>query len=113
MWHNGVFYDTDVAPFLRALFGRGPSIQAAVNKFFARVSQQLGDHLTQEDFNRAVDFDWLLNPQWDCPPGEIGYHFSRVFYKRAVMRWKLLRMTNLWYCLANSPRWHSNCWVPT
>lgn len=103
MWHNGVFYDTDAAPFLRRLFARGPSIQAAVNKFFAKVSRRLGDQLTQEAYDRAVDFDWLLNPHWDCPPDDIAHHFSRVFYKRAALRWKLSKMTNLRYSLGQFP----------
>jgi len=93
LWWNGLFHDVDAAPVLLKLFQRAKPMQMAANRLFAQASMRLGDGLTQEDYDRAADFDYLLNPHWDCPPDKVPQYFAQVFRKRAYLRRNLLRMT--------------------
>jgi flavin-dependent dehydrogenase len=103
LWWNGLFHDLEAARILLTLFKQGKPLQDSANRLFGQVAKKLGTQLSQADYDRAVDFDFLLNPAWDCTRGEVPYQFSRVFYKRAAHRWKLLQMTHYRYMLGQLP----------
>ena len=85
------------------VFEEGRPAWAAARRLFKNVSNHLGPKLTQADFDRAPDFDWLLNLRYDCPPGEVPDHFGRLFVKFATIRWTLAKMTGYRYLLGQLP----------
>ena len=103
LWWNNLFHHTQAAPVLARLFEQGRPITRAARKLIERTSRHLGDSLTQADFDRSVDFDWFLNPRFDCSPQDAPVHFGRLFYKRAVFRWKLLKLAGFRGALGQFP----------
>ncbi len=95
LWHNGQLSHPAVAGKLAALFERGRKLSASVRPLIAQVSQSVGSQPDQADFDKTVDFDWLLNPRFDCPLQQVPTHFGRFFRKRAAFRWSLVKIVGL------------------
>ena len=85
------------------VFEQGKPAWTAARRLFKKTSRNLGPELTQEDFDRAPDFDWLLNLRYDCPPDEIPDHFGRLFFKLATFRWTLVKMAGVRSLLGQLP----------
>lgn len=92
LWFNGFFNKPDAARLLNRLIPAGdPAIQAAWT-LFGQVSRKLGE-VTQADFDRTVDFDWLINHRFDCDPKDVPRHLSRMLWKRCRLRWNMVRLS--------------------
>ncbi len=103
LWWNGMLSNLEFARTFGKVFEEGRPAWAAARRLFKNVSNHLGPELTQADFDRAPDFDWLLNLRYDCPPDEVPDHFGRLFFKLATIRWTLAKMTGYRYLLGQLP----------
>ncbi|HHO51024.1 MAG TPA: hypothetical protein ENK18_09175 [Deltaproteobacteria bacterium] len=103
LWFNGYLQQpAPVAWLTRQLQGAAAANEAAW-RLFGEVSAAIGEP-SQADFDRLVDFDWLLNPAFDCEPDEVPLHLRRMLRKRAWTRWHLARLVG-WRSLAGQLRW--------
>ncbi len=91
LWFNGYFSDPAAARVLRRFFAAGVGSTQAAWALFEGVSKQLGT-VDQSDFDRLLDFDWLINRRFDCRPEEVRKHLSRLLWKRARLRLNLISM---------------------
>ena len=103
LWFNGLLYDTEAAPVLRRLFELGRPAMNTSHRLISNVSKSKPGSLDQQDFDRLVDFDQMLNNRFDCARGEVADHFGRLFKKRAHFRRTLLKSTRLRYAIGQLP----------
>jgi hypothetical protein len=92
LWWNGYLADPAAARVLRRFFDSGTGPSRAAWRLFAAAARDLGE-VDQADFDRTVDFDWLINRRFDCTPGELPHQLGRLLWKRARLRWNLLGIT--------------------
>lgn len=92
LWWNGYLADPEAAPLLQRFFDAGTAPSRAAWQLFGAVARDLGP-VDQAQFDRTVDFDWLINRRFDCTPAELPHQLGRLLWKRARLRWSLLGMT--------------------
>lgn len=92
LWWNGYLSDPAAARVLRRFFAASIGPSHAAWRLFAAVARDLGE-VDQTDFDRVLDFDWLINRRFDCTPRQLPRQVSRLLWKRARLRWNLLGMT--------------------
>jgi flavin-dependent dehydrogenase len=91
LWYCGYFQDPDAARTLRRLFANSAPSNQAAWRLFGQIARELGE-VDQTDFDRMVDFDWLINRRFDRPPEQVGPQLSTMMWKRARVRANLLAM---------------------
>lgn len=92
LWWNGYLADPEAARLLRRFFASGTAPSHAAWELFGEVAQALGE-VDQADFDRTVDFDWIINRRFDCSPEELPRQLGRLMWKRVRLRWNLLGLT--------------------
>jgi hypothetical protein len=91
IWYNGLLHSFEAAPVLQRLFESGRPSNKTARRLIANVARRLPENLTQAEFDKTADFDWLVNPRFDCLTEEVPQQFGRLLHKRAIYRWTLLR----------------------
>jgi flavin-dependent dehydrogenase len=94
LWYNGFLSDPALAPTIRKFFAASVEPSHAAWRLFEQTARELGE-VEQADFDRLMDFDWVINRRFDCPPDEVGRHLSRLMWKRARLRLNLLHLAGV------------------
>ena len=94
LWYNGYLMDPAAAPTIRKFFAASIEPTHAAWRLIEQAAREMGE-LEPADFDRLLDFDWLLNRRYDCAPDEVGRHLSRLMWKRARMRLNLLSLAGV------------------
>lgn len=94
LWYNGFLNDPEAAPTIRKFFARSIQPSHAAWRLFEQTAREMGE-LEPSDFDRLLDFDWVINRRFDCTPDEVGQHLSRLMWKRARLRLNLLHLAGV------------------
>jgi flavin-dependent dehydrogenase len=94
LWFNGYFIDPAAASVLWRFFANSRAPTQAAWQLFEQVAREVGE-VEQADFDRLLDFDWMINRRFDCRPDEVSQHLSRMMWKRVRIRLNLLRMAGI------------------
>jgi flavin-dependent dehydrogenase len=89
LWFNGFLSDPEAAPVLRQFFASSIEPSHAAWRLFDQVARELGE-VEQADFDRLLDFDYMINRPFDCAPEQVGRHLRGLMWKRARFRLNLL-----------------------
>jgi flavin-dependent dehydrogenase len=89
LWFNGYFNDPAAARVLLRFFQSSIEPSHAAWRLFEQVARELGE-VEQADFDRLLDFDYMINRRFDCPPDEVGRHLRGLIWKKARLRLNLL-----------------------
>ena len=103
LWFNGYFVDPDAAVVLKRMFEASRPGSRAAWRLFGQAAAAAGPELEQADFDRLVDFDWLINRSFDCAPEHLPRTISRLPWKRACLRWNLLSMSGWQHLPGQAP----------
>jgi flavin-dependent dehydrogenase len=92
LWWNGFLNDPEGARLVGGLFADPDLPSESAWNLFERVSRVLGPELDQAVFDRTADLDEILNLRFDCAIEELPAQVSRMFAKRARLRFGLVRL---------------------